>query len=219
MYLSRLELKPQAAQNPSFWAGLQELYGAHQAIWNLFADGPTRKRDFLFRKEGEGAGTRWYALSERAPLDPHGYWTLDSRPFNPRLVSGQRLAFKIRVNPTVAKAVSKTKSVRHDVVMNAKRLATDRKDSIPDSKLIRDSCMEWFQARAARHGFDFDPHEIGVDGYRQLGGRKSKGIRLSTVDIEGILTVREPESFVQMLFKGLGPAKSFGCGLMLIRRA
>ena len=51
MYLSRLELKPEATRNRQFWADLEDLYGAHQAIWQLFADGPERKRDFLFRKE------------------------------------------------------------------------------------------------------------------------------------------------------------------------
>jgi CRISPR system Cascade subunit CasE len=219
MYLSRLELKPEAAQSRQFWTELEDLYGAHEAIWQLFADGPDRKRDFLFRKEGDGAGSRWYTLAERAPKDTRGFWSIESKPFEPKLEPGRRLAFMVRVNPTVAKAVSKTKSVRHDVVMNAKRLAPKGNDAKSESFLVQEACTAWFKARSGKNGFDFDPNRIEIDGYRRRTGRKSSGIQLSTVEIGGLLTVREPKAFAAMLFGGLGPAKSFGCGLMLIRPA
>ena len=40
----------------------------------------------------------------------------------------------------------------------------------------------------------------------------------STLDFEGILTVRDPDSFLAAIARGFGAAKSYGCGLMLIRR-
>ncbi len=43
-------------------------------------------------------------------------------------------------------------------------------------------------------------------------------IRFSTLDFEGILTVENTNEFTRMLFAGIGPAKAFGCGLMLVRR-
>ena len=46
-----------------------------------------------------------------------------------------------------------------------------------------------------------------------------KGIRYSTVDFQGLLQITDPQRFKAMLFKGLGPSKAFGCGLMLVRRA
>jgi CRISPR system Cascade subunit CasE len=219
MFLSRLELRTDAAQNPRFWTDLQDAYKQHQAIWQLFADDPGRKRDFLFRKEGHGAGTQWYTLAERAPLDSRGFWRVESKPFEPRFEPGQRLAFMVRVNPTVAKAVSKTRSIRHDVVMDAKRRLPRGDRSKTESHLIREASLRWFRARAARNGFDFRDEEVEISGYRQIGGRGSKGIRLSTVDIDGMLTVQDPQSFTLVVFNGLGPAKAFGCGLMLVRRA
>ncbi len=41
----------------------------------------------------------------------------------------------------------------------------------------------------------------------------------STVDFEGILTVRDPGSLLSAIAHGFGAAKACGSGLMLIRRA
>ena len=217
MYLSRLELRPDASSKPEFWVDLQNLYREHQAIWQLFGDDPQRKRDFLFRKEVGADGSRWYTLSAREPIDGRGIWSVKSKGFEPILEAGQRLRFAVRVNPTVAKAGSKAKSVRHDVVMNEKRRMLEGKHSESESAIVHRACTAWLSARSAKHGFVFAPREVGFDGYRQLGGSKEAAIRISTVDINGILTVQEPEAFRKMLFQGLGPAKSFGCGLMLVR--
>lgn len=42
--------------------------------------------------------------------------------------------------------------------------------------------------------------------------------RFLSVDISGELIVKEPDGFLAMVKKGIGPAKAFGCGLMLLRR-
>ncbi|MBS2027359.1 MAG: type I-E CRISPR-associated protein Cas6/Cse3/CasE [Deltaproteobacteria bacterium] len=219
MYLSRLELLPEAAQKPEFWADLGDLYREHQAIWQLFGDTPERTRDFLFRKERGGLESRWFTLSKRKPIDVRGIWKVEPKQFEPRFEAGQHLFFAVRVNPTVAKTREGRSSARHDVVMNEKRRVPGGTGSISESALVEKACTAWFQARSTRNGFDFDPGQVRFDGYRQVGDAKSGGIRLSTVDIEGFLTVKEPERFQRMLFGGLGPAKSFGCGLMLVRPA
>jgi CRISPR system Cascade subunit CasE len=38
------------------------------------------------------------------------------------------------------------------------------------------------------------------------------------VDFEGTIEITDPGIFVEALFTGIGPAKAFGCGLMLVRR-
>ncbi|MCI0421919.1 MAG: type I-E CRISPR-associated protein Cas6/Cse3/CasE [Acidobacteria bacterium] len=55
----------------------------------------------------------------------------------------------------------------------------------------------------------------GHDTWRQRHGKK---IELSTLDFEGVLLVTEPDRFLRALLSGIGPAKAFGCGLMLVRR-
>ncbi|MCI0724558.1 MAG: type I-E CRISPR-associated protein Cas6/Cse3/CasE [Acidobacteria bacterium] len=38
------------------------------------------------------------------------------------------------------------------------------------------------------------------------------------MDFSGMLFVINPKAFAVALHKGIGPAKAFGCGLMLVRR-
>ncbi|MHB1353416.1 MAG: type I-E CRISPR-associated protein Cas6/Cse3/CasE [Thiobacillus sp.] len=39
-----------------------------------------------------------------------------------------------------------------------------------------------------------------------------------TCTFEGILRVEMPEQLASLLENGVGPAKAFGCGLLLVRR-
>jgi CRISPR system Cascade subunit CasE len=48
--------------------------------------------------------------------------------------------------------------------------------------------------------------------------RKGKDAGFSSVDFEGEIEVMDAELFTKALFDGIGPAKGFGCGLMLVRR-
>ncbi|WP_263859122.1 type I-E CRISPR-associated protein Cas6/Cse3/CasE [Shewanella algae] len=46
---------------------------------------------------------------------------------------------------------------------------------------------------------------------------KGKQAQFRSVDLQGELIVHEPQQFLQLLAQGIGPAKGFGCGLMLIK--
>jgi CRISPR system Cascade subunit CasE len=73
LYLSRLSLRRDASV-----AALAPLLvlaesgaqagAAHRLIWAAFADGPERKRDFLWRQDEK---RRWLVLSSRLPEDQH----------------------------------------------------------------------------------------------------------------------------------------------------
>jgi CRISPR system Cascade subunit CasE len=41
---------------------------------------------------------------------------------------------------------------------------------------------------------------------------------LGTCTFEGTLRVSSPERLAHLLENGIGPAKAFGCGLLLVRR-
>ena len=85
----------------------------------------------------------------------------------------------------------------------------------------------WLADQGARNGFRLPLNAAGepvlrVDGYDQVRvtrGRGQKAIRFSVLDLEGMLEVVAPDSFLEALARGFGKAKAFGCGLMLIRRA
>jgi len=86
---------------------------------------------------------------------------------------------------------------------------------------------EWLTRKAPENGFRIardegkDILQFQAEGYRWHHlNKKGKNAGFSSVDFEGVLNVVDPEIFVRKcLFGGIGPAKAFGCGLMLVRRA
>lgn len=223
MYLSKIQLRPEHAARPQFWDAVRDGYDVHQVVWGWFADSPDRRRDFLYRHEGSGASTRFFTLSERPPVDATGLWGIETKEFEPRLSAGDRLGFMVRVNPTRRKATGPGKGGRHDVVMDAKFRARERGEvAPPESELVQAEGLAWLAARAPEHGFDLVAGEARVESYTQVRFKRPRGGRdlaVSIMDMQGILSVREPEAFRRTLFDGLGPAKGFGCGLLLVRRA
>jgi CRISPR system Cascade subunit CasE len=235
-WLSRVRLRadaPAAALAPVLLpAEPQARTGvAHRLLWTLFADQPDRRRDFLWREEGAGGAvpgrTSFLVLSARRPVDGHGLFALESKPFEPALAPGDRLAFTLRANPVVTRADPRTgKARRHDVVMDHLRQLLDTPRAEARLTAAFDAGREWFAGQGDRAGFRLVRDDEGVslraDGYDQLRidrGRRGKPIRFSVLDLAGALEVTVPELFLDTLYRGFGKAKAFGCGLMLIRRA
>ena len=202
-------------------------YADHQWIWTLFPSPPGTQRDFLFRRDVQAGLPRYYVVSQRAPVARHHAWRVQTQPYAPKLEVGMRLRFDLRANPVVAGVNAQGKHARHDVVMQAKtRLLRERGlaqwkdwqgDDKPDSQgLIVRACSAWLAAQAKRHGFEVDAATLNVDAYTQHRGKKAD-IQFSTVDFSGEFTVSDPELLVGALGYGIGRAKAFGCGLMLVR--
>jgi CRISPR system Cascade subunit CasE len=153
------------------------------------------------------------------PQDRVGLWSIQSKPYAPKLAVGDRLHFKLRVNPVVTR-----NGKRHDVVMDAKqRLGWKELRPIerPALNAIADDAGKaWLAKRAEKHGFALAPASFLADGYRthQVRRRRYAPISFSTLDFTGALTVANVEKFLSTLYEGIGPAKGFGCGLLLIKR-
>lgn len=191
---------------------------AHRLVWALFADTPKRERDFLWREEKPGM---FMTLSTRPPVDPHDLFVLDHQEFTPTLTTGDRLAFSLRANATVARSgASATRSHRADVVMDAlKSLPPDTRAEARRDAVVTAGRL-WLFGQGRRAGFVPD-EDVAVDGYdqRRLPREENAPLRFSSLDFDGRLTVTDPDLFLRHLALGFGRAKAFGCGLMLIRRA
>lgn len=243
MFLSLVELAPEAACSPTFWQEVATPGGAHQALWALFRRSPERRRDFLFRHDDHGtrgAGrVRFHVLSKEAPQgDGEGLWAVEVKRFAPKLKEGDRLRFNLRASPTVKKPAGEGKSgKRHDVVMNARSKHPPGETAFDLVRAVQLAGERWVVRQGVNAGFELDRgtvETIGedglleeveraalrVDGYRQhrLQRRGESPIRFSTVDCEGVLVVRDPVRFLAKVSLGFGPQKAFGCGLMLLRR-
>jgi CRISPR system Cascade subunit CasE len=49
--------------------------------------------------------------------------------------------------------------------------------------------------------------------------RGKRAGKLVMVTFEGVLTVQDPDALVRHLENGVGPAKAFGCGMLMVRRS
>ncbi|HET7586339.1 MAG TPA: type I-E CRISPR-associated protein Cas6/Cse3/CasE [Gemmatimonadaceae bacterium] len=206
----------------------------HKLVWTLFGDSPGRERDFLWREAQPGV---FYFLSRRPPEDRHGFFDLDPvKPFAPSLRAGDRLAFALRANATIARGGGPgVRGKPCDVVMDALHSVPSGKRAEVRQRAVNQAGLEWLGRQGEKSGFLLPRLEaeqdtgsegategqpVRVMGYRTLRvdhGRKPA--RLGILDFEGVLEVCDPDAFVAAIARGFGRAKAFGCGLMLVRRA
>jgi len=225
MYFSRVVLDREHATVAQIAGAGADGYRAHQALWRLFPETPDAKRDFLYRRDDHDGSPGFLVVSARVPQDTRSLWRIETKEYRPRLHAGLRLGFALRAN-----AVQTTRRpedgahVRHDIVMNARKRLENQgmpPTEWPSREILQQKVgQEWLEARAARNGFGVEPDSLQVDGYRQHRLYKSadRPMRFSTLDFWGVLAVTSPEIFLQALFHGIGHAKGFGCGLLLVRR-
>lgn len=226
-YLSRVSIDPAGTDaNRLAREVCGNGYREHQQLWRLFEADPDAERDFLFRREQHSGGfPRFYLLSGRQPQQADGVWQVETKVFHPLIRNGQRLAFSLRVNPVVTRRDETGRQQRHDVVMDLKHQTgyaeLPNAERLPMAKLVEEAGKAWLHKRAEKCGFSFVPEDICVEGYAQhRATKKGRGIpiRYSTLDYRGLLTVEDIGQFQLALLNGIGPAKAFGCGLMLVRR-
>ena len=242
MYFSLITPTPGAEREAAMqWA--KSPYGDHQWLWRFLAAAPDTPRDFLFRRrDSEGSMPGFYVVSARKPQTFSDAWQVQSRDYDPQLQEGQHLAFELRANPVVTHKVN-GKSRRDDVVMHEKKRLLEAHGfkrwadwpDVDESKpalyeLVQIRCLDWLERRAEQAGFrvltrEFHDEEHGVreeksvrvDGYAQHRTER-KDIRFSMVDFTGELEVTDALAFRKTLRSGIGHAKGFGCGLLLVRR-
>lgn len=228
MYFSKISLLPRASEDPIFWSGLGSAYQSHHRVWDLFSDGPDRKRDFLYRQEYETGLPSFICVSSREPDDRLGMWNIATKEYSPVLTEGQHLRFSLRANPVRTRWVEgkdgKEIHKRHDVVMDRKMQLREEgvpRNKWPDSQqIVQNEGFEWLSKRSEEHGFVLSPEVFIAGGYLQQKFLKKKGkhlITITTMDFDGVLEVTDPEKMYQTLIEGIGPSKGFGCGLLLVK--
>jgi CRISPR system Cascade subunit CasE len=211
MFISRVEIPWSAVQNP---------YEIHRCLWRLFP-GEMRefrqsreeeRHGFLFRMEyyQTGRPARFLVQSRQRPMPVPSIQISGCREFHPQPQMDQRLAFLLTANP-VKTIVDEEKVIKPDKRSNRRGQFKCR---VP---LIQEEDQRAWLVRQFAEVADIDaatilPHEPLYFRKGQRGGK------LVTVTFEGILQVKSPDKLERLLENGIGPAKAFGCGLLLVRR-
>lgn len=213
----------------------------HRLLWTLMPPDRQRrgrvgaededKAAFLWRSAPDARGTAvWYVLGPE-PRRDCAFFHVETKPWAPRLVAGDRLSFDVLVNATVDRMVEPEKGRagrrRVDVVMDAivskERADTDAPDRPRLRRLAAEEALSaWWDRQGQRSGFN--PLALTVADYRTvtLGrGRPTakRSALLGVGRLTGIVEVGDPDAFALRLATGFGRAKAFGCGLMLVKRA
>ncbi|HVL48681.1 MAG TPA: type I-E CRISPR-associated protein Cas6/Cse3/CasE [Candidatus Thermoplasmatota archaeon] len=198
-------------------------YGHHQQIWSFFAGDPDGERGFVYRYDAERQPT-FHVVSDREPTHALPGWRVESRAYTPRLEMGAVLRFSLRANPTkrVASPGERSDGKRHDVVMAAKHQLKAKGEAFDLQALVQDEGIRWLERQGERHGFSVERGNVRVDDYRPHRFRRPRDGRemsVTGIDYEGRLKVTDSEAFTEALCKGIGPAKGFGFGLLMVKRA
>ncbi len=213
LYFSRLTLRTDPSTEKLMAALLPREGGSvasdHKLIWSLFAQ-PRQRRDFLWRRERPG---RYFTLSRRPPDAGSLVFDVETKPFEPQLVAGDRLNFALRVNATVDRA-----GRRHDVAMDL--LHSHPSGQRADKRLAfaERAVREWMDKQGQRAGFRLEAMTLEAYRVERFDRAGAEPVRFGVFDLVGRLEVTEPASLLSRLAQGFGRARAFGCGLMLVRR-
>jgi len=206
MFLTRVEMPWELARNP---------YDFHRQLWRLFPgesketrrNGEDNRQGFLFRVEENATGrpARFMVQSRILPKATPGLIVLGTREFHPQPVGGQRLGFLLTANPI--KTIT-------DMQRETKPGKTSEKCRVP---LIREADQRDWLARKLADAVEIA--DVSLLSHAPIYFRKgSRAGKLATVTYNGLLTVSHPDRLTELLENGVGPAKGFGCGLLLVRR-
>ncbi|GHT96957.1 CRISPR-associated endoribonuclease Cse3 [Betaproteobacteria bacterium] len=211
MYLTRLRLDPRSAQ---VRRDLSNPYDMHRSLVRAFvADETATQPRFLWRIEPSGDWATpvvlvqsvhmadWSVLSTRPHYLKQKVET-KSVDLEALLQEGSRYRFRLVANPTVTK--------------DGKRYGLTSEEAQ----------LDWLARQGEKHGFTLvtgqqdQKYAVMVAESRVLKGLKSgqPPIHLQQVHYEGLLKLENAAALNQALSTGIGPGKSFGCGLLSVAR-
>lgn len=197
----------------------------HRLLWSAFAGDPNAARDFLWRAEGNG---RFFVLSRRRPADSPFFDPPEVKEFTPAIAIGDRLDFVLRANATRTRKTGQTtangkeRRKHDDVVMHAIRDLPKGERAEARMAAATEAALIWLRGQGERGGFHVQTADVADYSVVALpdhrGPRKGQP-QFGVLDMSGTLRVDDPALFLERIAQGFGRAKSFGHGLMMIRRA
>ena len=206
MYLSRVFLPWRPGQNPYNW---------HQQLWDIFPE-ESRLRNkikaekkakgervefpvfYLFRIENMkvGQGTVLLVQAPEKPIETEQITLLkgpDELTYK-KLADGMKVKFILTANPIKMKSSDR-----------------NRVPHIGEQNLIK-----WLNSKVKGFG-KLDDNVLITPGHPIYFRKGNSGGKINPVTFEGKMEITDVAALKKVAFSGLGPAKAFGCGLLLVK--
>lgn len=196
-YLSRITVDHLTAARQR----LNDSYAWHKALWRAFPEIESRK--FLYRIETSEAAFRVYLLSEQEPKAPDwGRW--ETKPVSDGFLKHPRFRFRLCANPT-RRYLQDGRGIRFE---KGKRFVVADPDAL----------KKWLSRKGELGGFAVEEQTLQISPpisqpfYKD--GRKGNHKR---VEFSGVLNVTDTAKFTETFNHGIGSAKAFGFGLLVLQ--
>ncbi len=232
-WLARLEVDAKTIRNQGI---SDDVYTWHKMLWDCYPNSPDAERDFLTRIDHLEGAYRFWVMAKRKPACPK-WCPADGFSLNEirsSFLSYRYYAFDVRVNPTKCIAqkgpggeILFQRDSNGEILRNADG-RPKRKHGKRVPLMKPDDLRAWLirkgRVRCTKDGndtpggfrvLDEKPLEISPmveNHFRKKGHTGYHG----GVQFRGVLEVTDREKFVETYECGLGSAKSFGFGLLLL---
>ncbi len=186
----------------SRWDG----YGWHRGVWKAFPGREGERRDFLTRLDERHGGFRLLIVSAVEPTRPD--WCpaecWQTKPIPENYFGKDRYAFQLCANPT--KKVTKVKP-DGSPSKNGKRVPLRQREEL----------VVWIERKGESGGFDVEVDKLrtiqhGPERFQKNGAPGTH----TSVEFQGVLRVTDQSKFYEAFTRGIGSAKAFGFGLLVI---
>ncbi|MEI8013095.1 MAG: type I-E CRISPR-associated protein Cas6/Cse3/CasE [Candidatus Omnitrophota bacterium] len=221
-WLVRIEIGADAVRSE----GILDSYCWHKKLWECYPDMPESRRDFLTRIDQLEGAFRIWMMAERKPVLPR--WcpsdAFSIKEIVPSFFSHQYYAFDLRANPVKA-IVQKDLNGQPLLQADGKRKRGKR---VPLVKLkdlrawlvqkgnVR--CRDKITGLDVPGGFKIvqeNPLEISPMIENHFFKKGLEGCH-GGVEFRGTLEVTDRKKFIDTYHAGIGSAKGFGFGLLLL---
>lgn len=184
---------------------IRDTYDWHQRVWQAFGGRDGQERDFLIRVDRKEESYRVLILSRSSPTKPN--WC-PTDCFGTKLVpedyfTRSHYRFRLLANPT--------RKIRSD--KSGERTKNGRRVPITQRKEL----IDWLQRKAAVGGFTVNSDSLRTipRGREYFHKADSHGTH-TAVEFQGELIVTDSQQFRTAVANGIGSAKAFGFGLLVI---
>lgn len=185
---------------------IRDCYDWHQHVWKAFPQRDGDKRDFLIRVDRKDDVYRVWILSRSAPARP-GWCPADgfaTKVVSDAYFSRERYRFSLLANPTRKKIVLKPDG-------------TAKKNGRREPLRTVEDLTAWLHRKAEAGGFMVEATSLRIlpRGNEYFSKTDARGTH-SAVEFQGMLTVLNRKLFRMACETGIGSAKAFGFGLLVV---